>query len=175
MITWPGERAPAPPRLAYQLSLQQSQQNNIASTSQMPLSVHILSLEGQRVLLAGLWVLCGEDFLVCSLRAGLAGVSLGAREAARPDPDRGYGRRGTPGGVQPGLGLGAAVYGPKVRRGSPRPREAVPPDLLPGRLEAEGKGWSGAGGRGENLRVWEPGGREAQPAQLGLDQRRSCC
>lgn len=103
-----------------------------------------------------------------ALRAGLAGVSLGARAAARPEPDGGYGygRRGTPGGVQPGLGLGAAVHGPKVRWGSPRPREAVPPDLLPGRLEAEGKGRSGAGEEPEGPGTWGQGG-SACPAWAG--------
>lgn len=103
-----------------------------------------------------------------ALRAGLAGVSLGARAAARPEPDRGYGygRRGTPGGVQPGLGLGAAVHGPKVRWGSPRPREFVPPDLLPGRLEAEGKGRSGAGGEPEGPGTWGQAG-SACPAWAG--------
>ena len=50
MIRWLGERAPAPPRLAYQLSLQQSQQNNIALTSQMPLSMHVPVIRGQRVI-----------------------------------------------------------------------------------------------------------------------------
>ena len=59
--------------------------------------------------------------------------------------------------MQRGLGLGPQAL-----------RSSIAPDLLQGRLEAEAKG------RG-NLRVREPGGREAQPAQRGLDQRPSCC
>lgn len=97
-----------------------------------------------------------------ALRAGLAGVSLRARAAACPEPDRGWGRRGPQAVCSRTLGWVLRCKAPKSGGDPPGPKRLYPQTCSRGGWRLKGK-------------AREPGGREAQPAQLGLDQRRSGC
>lgn len=103
-----------------------------------------------------------------ALRAGLAGVSLRARAAACPEPDRGCGRRGPQAVCSRTLAWVLRCKAPKSGGDTPGPKKLYPQTCSRG-------GWRLKGKAGGNLRAREPGGQEAQPAQLGLDQRRSRC
>lgn len=70
------------------------------------------------------------------------------------------------------LGWALRCTAPKSGGDPPGPEKLYPRTCSRGGWRLKGK--AGAG-RGKNLRVREPGGREAQPAQLGLDPRCSCC